>query len=220
MREFPKISSRRNEFYLSSHISMFYTTVLCCILFIKVLHQQLWKFSLIAWSYYRNMTDYLFGKKKEKNSQEIKSASTEFGVNSKCDLYWWTGLVEQATSTKKSDCWWCCQGWYKSRLLHAINFWSYGEVRSEAATGTSPTETLGGWGTLHPSKQLSLPRGQHQQYPIHYKEQRKKEGGKQGREKKQQTFIYCHRCHLFHHFFHDLRLAPRTLRWIDWVRWV
>lgn len=68
MREFPKISSRRNEFYLSSHISMFYTTVLCCILFIKVLHQQLWKFSLIAWSYYRNMTDYLFGKKKRKKT--------------------------------------------------------------------------------------------------------------------------------------------------------
>lgn len=86
-------------------------------------------------------------------------------------------------STKKSVCWWWCQGWYKSRLLHAINFWSYREVRSEAARGTSPTETLGGWGTLHPSKQLSLPRGQYQQYPIHYKEQRKKEGGKQGRER-------------------------------------
>lgn len=93
------------------------------------------------------------------------------------------GLVEQAMSTKKSVCWWWCRGWYKSRLLHAINFWSYREVRSEAATGTSPTETLGGWGTLHPSKQLSLPRGQHQQYPIHYKGQRKKEGGKQGRER-------------------------------------
>lgn len=163
---------------------------------------------------FRNMGDYLFRK-----TPEIKSPSTEFGVNSKCDLYWWTGLVEQAMSTKKSVCWWWCQGWYKSRLLHAINFWTYREVRSEAATRTSPTETLGGWGTLHPSKQLSLPRGQHQQYPIHYKEQRKKEGGKQ--EGKETTNIYLlSLLSLFQPFFHDLRLALRSLRWIDWVRWI
>lgn len=72
---------------------------------------------------------------------------------------------------------------YKSCLFHAINFWSYREVWSEAATGTSPTETSGGWGTLHPSKQVSLPRGQRQQYPIHYKGQKEKEGGKQGGER-------------------------------------
>lgn len=72
---------------------------------------------------------------------------------------------------------------YKSCLLHAINFCGYREVWSEAATGTSPTETSGGWGTLHPSKQVSLPRGQHQQYPIHYKGQKEKEGGKQGGER-------------------------------------
>lgn len=66
---------------------------------------------------------------------------------------------------------------------HTINLWGYREVGSEAATGTSPTETSGGWGTLHPSKQVSLPRGQHQQYPIHYKGQKEKEGGKQGGER-------------------------------------
>lgn len=57
-----------------------------------------------------------------------------------------------------------------------LPFGALGGVWSEAAAGTSPTETLGGWGFLHPSKQLCLPRGQHQQYPIHYKEYRRREG--------------------------------------------
>lgn len=136
------------------------------------------------------------------------------------DLYWWIRLLEQATSTEKSVCWWCCRGRYKSRLLHAINFWSYREVRSEAATGTSPTETIGGWGTLHPSKQLSLPRGQHQQYPIHYKGQKKKEGGKQGGERNNKHLFTVTVVTFSPIFFMIYDWLLESLRWIDWFRWI
>lgn len=123
------------------------------------------------------MGDYLFRKTLQKLNHHLLSLEWILNVIFIDERE----VVEQATSTKKSVCWWWFQSWYKSHLLHAINFWSYREVRSGAET--SPTETLGGWGTLHPSKQLTLPRGQHHQYPIHYKEQRKKKGGKQGRER-------------------------------------
>lgn len=60
-------------------------------LFAKVLLQEQRKFRHVAWSYFWNVGDYLL----RKNSAEIKSPSTEFGVNSKCDLYWWVGCLSK-----------------------------------------------------------------------------------------------------------------------------
>lgn len=71
-----------------------------------------------------------------------------------------------------------------------LTFGALGGVWSEAAAGTSPTETLGGWGFLYPSKQLCLPRGQNQQYPIHYKEYRRKEG-KNNKSKRNNKHLFA-----------------------------
>lgn len=141
------------------------------------------KFTHILKCYFLNCNDWFINLVDQFISfPHVKSANEQLGVNPWYLLM--TGWMRRPQAQRSWSIPWHRWGpTYKSRLLHAINFWSYREVWSEAATGTSPTETSGGWGTLHPSKQVSLPRGQHQQYPIHYKGQKEKEGGKQGGER-------------------------------------
>lgn len=165
-------------FSLRSNILIFIYTMLYPLLQ-KFYTIELWKFSHIARSYFRNVGDFLFRKTLQELNHHLLSLQRILNVIFIDERCWF----EQATSTKKSVCWWWCQGRYKSRLLHVINFWSYREVRSEAATGTSPTETLGGWGTLHQVNNSPCPEGSTNNNPSITKSRERKEGGKQGRER-------------------------------------
>ena len=172
------------------------------------------KFSHIAWTYVQNAAGYL-----EKNSPEFKSPSTDFGVKSKCDLRWQMRLVEQAMSTK-SVCWWWCRAWYKSRLLMLLTFGATGRLGVRLLQEHPLQRPLVDEGLYTQVNNSPLPRGQHQQYPIHYKGQRRKEGGRQGRERNNKHLFTVTVVTSSTIFFLDLWLALKSLRWIDWFRWI